>query len=61
METTATFIPTNYIEEVIQKTSNMLPTVQEELDYLKNSLKYLNEGMNAEQAVDLAMFDYLMG
>jgi hypothetical protein len=59
MDTTAHFIPNNYLEDVIEKTSNVLPTIQEELEYLRNSLKYLAKGMNADEAVDMATFDYL--
>jgi hypothetical protein len=53
-------IPTEYIEQVLEKTSGVRPNLQEELFYLRSSLSYLREGMNAEQAIDLATMDYLM-
>jgi hypothetical protein len=53
-------IPTEYIEQVIEKTTGVRPNLQEELSYLRTSLSYLREGMNVEQAIDLATMDYLM-
>lgn len=53
-------ISTEYIEQVIEKTSGVRPNVQDELVYLRTSLKYLNEGMSVEEATDLATIDYLM-
>jgi hypothetical protein len=53
-------IPTEYIEQVLEKTAGVRPNLQEELSYLRTSLSYLREGMNAEQAIDLATMDYLM-
>jgi hypothetical protein len=56
----AILIPTEYIEQVLEKTSGVRPNLQEELSYLRTSLAYLKQGMNAEQAIDLATMDYLM-
>jgi hypothetical protein len=56
----AILIPTEYIEQVLEKTSGVRPNLQEELFYLRTSLAYLKQGMNAEQAIDLATMDYLM-
>jgi hypothetical protein len=53
-------IPTEYIEQVLEKTAGVRPNVQDELVYLRASLSYLREGMNVEQATDLATIDYLM-
>jgi hypothetical protein len=53
-------IPTDYIEQVLEKTSGVRPNIQEELFYLRTSLAYLKEGMSVEQAIDLATMDYLM-
>jgi hypothetical protein len=53
-------IPTEYIEQILEKTTGVRPNLQEELTYLRTSLGYLREGMNVEQATDLATIDYLM-
>lgn len=53
-------IPTEYIEQVLEKTTGVRPNLQEELAYLRTSLSYLREGMNVEEATDLATIDYLM-
>ncbi len=53
-------IPTEYIQQVLEQTSGVRPNSQDELSYLRLSLSYLREGMNAEQAIDLATMDYLM-
>ena len=53
-------IPTEYIEQILEKTSGVRPNFQDELSYLRISLAYLREGMNVEQATDLATIDYLM-
>ncbi len=53
-------IPNEYIEKVIEMTSGVRPNLQDELVYLRTSLSYLREGMNVEQATDLATMDYLM-
>lgn len=53
-------IPTEYLEKVIEMTTGVRPNLQDELSYLRTSLAYLKEGMNAEQAIDLATMDYLM-
>jgi hypothetical protein len=53
-------IPTEYIQQVLEQTSGVRPNSQDELSYLRLSLSYLREGMNVEQAIDLATMDYLM-
>lgn len=53
------FVPAEYIEEVIEMSKNVFNN-EEELDFLKSCLYYLKEGMNAQQAVELAMVDYLV-
>lgn len=53
-------IPTEYIEQVLEKTAGVRPNLQDELIYLRTSLNYLREGMNAEEAIDLATIDYLI-
>jgi hypothetical protein len=53
-------ISTEYIEQVLEKTSGVRPNVQDELFYLRTSLSYLREGMSVEEATDLATIDYLM-
>lgn len=53
------FIPAEYIEEVMEMSNNVFND-KEELDFLKSCLYYLKEGMNAQQAVELAMVDYLV-
>ncbi len=58
--TEITQIPTEYIEQVLEKTSGVRPNLQEELSYLRTSLSYLKDGMNPEHATDLATIDYLM-
>lgn len=55
-----TAIPTEYIEQLLEKTSGVRPNFQDELTYLRTSLSYLREGMNVEEATDLATIDYLM-
>ena len=55
-----TAIPTEYIEQILEKTSGVRPNFQDELTYLRTSLSYLREGMNVEEATDLATIDYLM-
>ena len=53
-------IPTEYIAQVLEKTTGVRPNLQDELVYLRTSLSYLREGMNVEEAIDLATIDYLM-
>jgi hypothetical protein len=53
-------IPTEYIEQLLEKTSGVRPNLQDELSYLRTSLAYLRDGMSVEQAIDLATMDYLM-
>lgn len=53
-------IPTEYIEQVLEKTAGVRPNIQEELFYLRTSLGYLREGMSVDEATDLATIDYLM-
>ena len=53
-------IPTEYIAQVLEKTTGVRPNLQDELVYLHTSLSYLREGMNVEEAIDLATIDYLM-
>lgn len=53
-------ISTEYIEQVLEKTSGVRPNAQDELVYLRTSLSYLREGMSVEEATDLATIDYLM-
>ncbi|WP_435354061.1 hypothetical protein [Emticicia sp. SJ17W-69] len=53
-------IPTEYIQQVLEKTSGVRPNLKDELSYLRMSLSYLREGMNVDQAIDLATMDYLM-
>lgn len=53
-------IPTEYIEQVLEKTAGVRPNLQDELVYLRTSLGYLREGMSVEEATDLATIDYLM-
>jgi hypothetical protein len=53
------FVPAEYIEEVMEM-SNDVFNDREELEFLKSCLYYLKEGMNAQQAVELAMVDYLV-
>ncbi|MER0438020.1 MULTISPECIES: hypothetical protein [Emticicia] len=53
-------IPTEYIEQILEKTTGVRPNLQDELIYLRTSLNYLREGMNVEEAIDLATIDYLM-
>lgn len=53
-------IPTEYIQQVLEKTSGVRPNLRDELSYLRTSLTYLREGMDVEQAMDLATMDYLL-
>lgn len=53
-------IPTEYIEQVLEKTAGVRPNLQDELIYLRTSLGYLREGMSVDEATDLATIDYLM-
>ncbi|MFY7911290.1 MAG: hypothetical protein ACOVO2_17120 [Emticicia sp.] len=53
-------IPTEFIEQVLEKTAGVRPNLQDELNYLRTSLNYLRIGMNVEEALDLATIDYLM-
>jgi hypothetical protein len=53
-------IPTEYIEQILEKTAGVRPNFQDELSYLRASLSYLSEGMNVDEATDLATIDYLM-
>jgi hypothetical protein len=53
-------ISTEYIEQVLEKTTGVRPNVEDELVYLRTSLNYLREGMSVEEATDLATIDYLM-
>lgn len=53
-------IPTEYIEQVLEKTAGVRPNIQDELVYLRTSLGYLRDGMSVDEATDLATIDYLM-
>lgn len=53
-------IPTEYIEQVLEKTAGVRPNTQDELVYLRTSLGYLRDGMSVDEATDLATIDYLM-
>lgn len=53
-------IPTEYIEQVLERTAGVRPNLQDELIYLRTSLGYLKEGMSVDEATDLATIDYLM-
>lgn len=53
-------IPTEYIEQVLERTAGVRPNLQDELIYLRTSLAYLREGMSVDEATDLATIDYLM-
>jgi hypothetical protein len=53
-------IPSEYIEQILEKTTGVRPNSQDELSYLRATLSYLREGMNVEEATDLATIDYLM-
>jgi len=43
-------ISTEYIEQVLEKTSGVRPNVQDELVYLRTSLIYLREGMKCRRS-----------
>lgn len=53
------FVPAEYIEEVMEMSKNVFSNA-EELQFLRSCLYYLKEGMDAQQAVELAMVDYLV-
>lgn len=53
-------IPTEYIEQVLEKTAGVRPNLRDELVYLRTTLSYLREGMSVDEATDLATIDYLM-
>lgn len=53
-------MPTKYIEQVLKKNYGVKPNLQNKLLSLRTSLSYIREGMNAEEATDLATIDYLM-
>ncbi len=53
------FIPAESIEYVLEMSTNVFNN-GDELSFLKSCLYYLKEGMTGEQAVELAMVDYLV-
>ncbi len=53
------FVPAESIDYVLDISSNVFSN-GEELSFLKSCLFYLKEGMTGEQAVELAMVDFLI-
>lgn len=53
------FIPAEYLERVMEVSQGVF-NKEEELYFLKACMYYLKEGMNADQAIDMAMIDYLV-
>ncbi|NBA84528.1 hypothetical protein GVN16_02080 [Emticicia sp. CRIBPO] len=53
------FIPAEYLERVMEVSQGVF-NQDEELYFLKACMYYLKEGMNADQAIDMAMIDYLV-
>jgi hypothetical protein len=54
-----TFVAAEYIERVMEMSKDVF-SQDEELEFLKSCLFYLKEGMNAQQAIELSMVDYLV-
>jgi translation elongation factor EF-4 len=54
-----TFVPTEYILQVMEMSKEVFNT-EEELEFLKSCLFYLNEGMTAINAIEMSMVDYLV-
>ncbi|MCR9066633.1 MAG: hypothetical protein NXI00_21850 [Cytophagales bacterium] len=57
--TVKNFVPAEYIEQVMEMSRDVF-TKEEELEFLKSCLFYLQEGFNAQQAIELSMVDYLV-
>lgn len=53
------FVPSDYINQVLEMSKGVFDQ-NEEINFLKSCLYYLTEGMDAKQAIDLAMIDYLV-
>jgi hypothetical protein len=53
------FVPAEYIEQVMEVSKGVFSN-EEEISFLKSCLYYLKEGLSADQAIDLAMIDYLI-
>jgi len=53
------FVAAEYIERVMEMSKDVF-SQDEELEFLKSCLFYLKEGMNAQQAIELSMVDYLV-
>jgi hypothetical protein len=54
-----TFVAAEYIEQVMEMSKDVF-SKDEELEFLKSCLFYLKEGLNAQQAIELSMVDYLV-
>ncbi|MFC3813059.1 hypothetical protein [Lacihabitans lacunae] len=59
MHQTRVFVPAEYIEQVMEVSKGVFNN-EEEVGFLKSCLYYLKEGLNADQAIDMAMIDYLI-
>ncbi|MGR3810224.1 hypothetical protein [Jiulongibacter sp. NS-SX5] len=53
------FVPAEYIQQVIEMSKDVF-SQEEELEFLKSCLFYLQEGFDAHQSIEMAMVDYLV-
>ncbi|MFT5885120.1 MAG: hypothetical protein ACI9IP_001580 [Arcticibacterium sp.] len=54
-----TFVPAEHILQVMEMSKDVF-NKEEELEFLKSCLYYLNEGMTAMNAIEMSMVDYLV-
>ncbi len=59
MQQTKVFVPAEYIERVLEISKGVF-NEREEISFLKDCLYYLKEGQTADEAISMAMVDYLI-
>ncbi len=59
MHQSKVFVPSEYIEKVLEISKGVL-NEREEIAFLKDYFYYLKEGQTSEEAIEMAMVDYLI-
>ncbi len=59
MHQSKVFVPAEYIEKVLEISKGVF-NEREEIGFLKDCLYYLKEGQTADEAIEMAMVDYLI-
>lgn len=54
-----TFVPAEYIQQVMEMSRDVF-NKEDELEFLKSCLFYLQEGFDAQQSIEMSMVDYLV-